>query len=213
LVRLTLGFMSMESLLRVPFIKSLEAERQKYNQTHHEPTTHQLKRFSVYCQLLKQDPQLLGDKKRSARSRIKTTRENLSRVSRLSSSIFVLCCFVVGPTELGSKSYLELIPKLRDWWGCVEHPKALIDKARVYCEAEDIEYVGNGELQRYILIVINLHSTQIKTQIPRKPKVRQPQRALRKAQFSCTGMTYHCFKSAFSQANHLTKPSISPLAI
>lgn len=144
----------MESLLRVPFIKSLEAERQKYNQTHHKPTTHQLKRFSVYCQLLKQDPQLLGDKKRSARSRIKTTRENLSRVSRLSSSIFVLCCFVVGPTELGSKSYLKLIPKLRDWWGCVEHPKALIDKARVYCEAEDIEYIGNSELQRYILIVI-----------------------------------------------------------
>lgn len=205
--------MKMESLLRVPFIKALEAERQKYNKSHHEPTTHQLKRLSFYCQLLKQDPQLLGDKKRSARSRIKTTRENLSRISRFSSSVFVLCCFVVGPTELGSKSYLELIPKLRDWWGCVEHPRALIEKARVYCETEDIEYVGNGELQIYILMAINLHSTQIKTQIPGKPKVTQPQRALRKAQFSYTGMTYQCFKSAFSQASHPTKPSISPLAI
>ena len=136
----------MGTLLQDPFIKPFEEERQKYSRDHHEPTTHQLNRFSIYCELLRQDPELRNDKKSSTRSRKKTARENLLKISRLSSSIFTLCCFLVVTTELGSKSYLEIIPKLRDWWGSVKHPKALADKARVLCEIEGIEYVETGEI-------------------------------------------------------------------
>lgn len=128
------------------FIKPFEEEREKYSRGHHEPTTHQLNRFSIYCELLRQDPELLNDKKSSTRSRKKITRENLLKISRLSSSVFTLCCFLVVTTELGSKSYLEIIPKLRDWWRSVKHPKALADKARVLCEVEGIEYVETGEV-------------------------------------------------------------------
>ncbi|KAJ5365331.1 hypothetical protein N7517_008217 [Penicillium concentricum] len=131
----------MGTLLRDPFINPFEEERQKYSGDHHEPTTHQLNRFSIYCELLRQDPELLNDKKSSTRSRKKIARENLLKISRLSSSIFALCCFLVATTELGSKSYLEIIPKLRDWWGSVKHPKALADRARVLCEIEGVEYV------------------------------------------------------------------------
>lgn len=137
----------MTALLQDPFIKPLEEERQKYNGTRHEPTTHQLNRFSFYCQLLKEGPLVLNDKKSSSTlSRRKITRENLSKISILSSSVFVLCCFRTATTELGSKSYLEIILKLRDWWESVEHPKALADRASIICEIEGIEYVETGEL-------------------------------------------------------------------
>ena len=136
----------MATFLQDPFIEPLEDERQKFNSGDHEPTTHQLNRFSICCQLLKQNPESLNDKKStSTRSRRKITRENLSKISSLGSSIFVLCCFCVATSDLGSKSYLEFIPKLRNWWKCVEHPKALADKARLLCEIEGIEYVETGK--------------------------------------------------------------------
>ena len=141
----------MGTLVQDPFIKPFEEERQKYSTGHHEPKTHQLNRFSIYCDLLRQDPELINDKTSSTRSRKKTTRENLLKISRLSSSIFALCCFLVVTTELSSKSYLEIIPKLRDWWRSVKHPKALADKARVLCEIEGVEYVETGK-------VLSIHS-------------------------------------------------------
>lgn len=67
-------------------------------------------------------------------------------MSSLSSSIFALCCFLVVTTELGTKTYLEMIPNLRDWWGSVKHPKTLADKARVTCEIEGLEHVETGEI-------------------------------------------------------------------
>jgi hypothetical protein len=139
-------FSNMETLLRHPFIEPFEEERQKYNRDHHEPTTHQLNRFSIYCELLRQDPELLNEKKSSTRSRKKAARENLLKISRLSSSIFTLCCFLMVTTELGSKSYLEIILKLREWWRSVKHLKALVDKARILCEIEGVEYVETGEI-------------------------------------------------------------------
>lgn len=132
-------------LLQNPFIRPLEEERQKYSRSDHEPTTRQLNRFSTCCHLLKQDLQVFSEKKSSTRQRKLTAQENLLKISKLSSSIFVLCCFLVTTTEFGSKSYLELIPKLRDWWKCVKHPEALAVEARVLCELEGIEYVENGE--------------------------------------------------------------------
>lgn len=42
--------------------------------------------------------------------------------------------------------FVQLIPKLRDWWGSVKHTKALADKARVTCEIEGLEYVETGEI-------------------------------------------------------------------
>lgn len=140
----------MATLLQDQFIKRLEEERQKYTTGHHEPTTHQLNRFSICCQLLKQDLQVFGDKKSSTRYRKKTAQETLSKISKLSSSVFVLCCSLVMTTEFGTKSYLEIIPKLRDWWKYVEHPDALAVKARVLCEMEGIEYVENGRYTKAI---------------------------------------------------------------
>lgn len=136
----------MAALLRDPFIVPLEEERQKFNSSHHEPTIRQLKRFGRCAHHLKQNPESLKDKKKSSRSREKIAREILSEISSLSSSIFVLCCFRVALTELSSKSYLAIIPKIREWWKRVEHPKALADKARDLCEIEGIRYVETGKL-------------------------------------------------------------------
>lgn len=107
-------FLNIGTLLRDPFIKPFKEERQKYYRDHHEPKTHQLNRFSIYYKLLRQDPELLNDKKSSIRSRKKIARENLLKISRLSSLIFTLYYFLIVITELGSKSYLEIIPKLQD---------------------------------------------------------------------------------------------------
>lgn len=146
-------------MIHIHLLRFWKRKDEKFNSGHHEPTSHQLSRFSICCQLLKQNPESLNDNKSSSTcSRQKTARENLSKISSLSSSIFVLCCFRLAKTELGSKSYLEVIPKLRNWWDCVEHPTALADKVRLLCEIEGIEYVQTGEYTFYVLKFTTLHT-------------------------------------------------------
>lgn len=123
-----------------PLIAQLDEERQKYHNENHEPTTHQLNRFSASCQVLKEDIQALRQNKTSTRQRKLTARENLERISNLSSSVFVLYSFFVTVTETGKKSYLEIVPKLRTWWETVVHPKRLLEKARIFYELEGLEY-------------------------------------------------------------------------
>ncbi|PGG95240.1 hypothetical protein AJ80_10000 [Polytolypa hystricis UAMH7299] len=128
--------------LQDPLIKLLEEERQKYNNETHEPTTSQLKRFRTSCQLLKEDLQALRQSTKSTtHKRRSTARENLKIISELSSSVFALYSFFVTVSEIGKKSHLELIPKLRSWWESVEHPKRLLEKVQGFCQLEGIEYL------------------------------------------------------------------------
>ncbi|KAL3483000.1 hypothetical protein BJX62DRAFT_92051 [Aspergillus germanicus] len=129
---------------RDPLIAQLEEERQKYNDEAHEPSTLQLNRFSASCQLLKEDIQALRQNKSSTRQRKLTARENLEKISRMSSSVFALYSFFATVTETGKKSYLEIVPKLRSWWESVEHPKKLSEKVQTFCELEGIEYRETG---------------------------------------------------------------------
>lgn len=133
------------ALLQDPLIKLLEEERQKYYNDTHGPTTRQLKRFSASCQLLKEDLQVLHQNKSSTRQRKLTAQENLAKIANLSSSILTLYCFFVTITEVGSKSYLELIPKLRSWWESVEHPEKLVKIVQDLCEVEGIKYIETGK--------------------------------------------------------------------
>ncbi|OJD24299.1 hypothetical protein ACJ73_04345 [Blastomyces percursus] len=114
--------------------------KEYYNETH-QPTTHQLNRFSATCKLLKENLQVLRQNKSSTRQRKLTARENLEKISKLSSSVFALYSFLVTVSEIGQKSYLELIPKLRNWWRSVEHPERLLETVKDICELEGIEYV------------------------------------------------------------------------
>ncbi|OJD13574.1 hypothetical protein AJ78_05990 [Emergomyces pasteurianus Ep9510] len=129
------------ALRRDLLTKLLEEERQKYYNETHQPTTHQLNRFSATCKLLKENLQVLRQNKSSTRQRKLTARENLEKISKLSSSVFALYSFFVTVSEIGQKSYLELIPKLRNWWRSVEHPERLLETVKDICELEGIEYV------------------------------------------------------------------------
>jgi hypothetical protein len=136
------------ALLRDPEVMLLENERQKYCNETHEPTTHQLHRLSASCQLLKEDIHVLHQiKSSSTRQRKITAQINLEKISKLSSSVFTLYSFLVTTTEIGKKSYLELIPKLRSWWETVEHPKRLLEKVQLFCELEGIEYIETGRIE------------------------------------------------------------------
>lgn len=135
-----------------PLIKRLEDERQKYYSETHQPTTSQLNRFGAGCQLLKEDPQVLRQNKSSTRQRKSTAQYNLSKIARLSSSVFTLICFVIGFTELGSKSHLELNPKLRSWWENAARPKRLLKLVQEICDEEGIEYVETSKEDIYFLI-------------------------------------------------------------
>ena len=122
------------------FIGLLEGERRKFSQDNHEPSTHQLHRFSTCCKLLKQENIALSGRRSSTRHRRRTARDNLKKILSLSASIFTLCGFSVSSTDLARRSHLELIPKLQDWWRAVDHPSRLEAKAQRLCALEGIHY-------------------------------------------------------------------------
>jgi hypothetical protein len=188
------------ALLRDPEVMLLENERQKYCNETHEPTTHQLHRLSASYQLLKEDIHVLHQiKSSSTRQRKITAQINLEKISKLSSSVFTLYSFLVTITEIGKKSYLELIPKLRSWWETVEHPKRLLEKVQLFCELEGIEYIETGRIEAGTICSMN-DSLLIRPQYSH--------RKLFKGLCSYTVTRDRCSNSVFYQANNPIKRSI-----
>lgn len=94
----------------------------------------QLNAFQACSKLIKEQPlarMQITKKQRYGRLRGRTFL--LDVFHNLGPELFILCCLTISISELSRIGQKDAVPKLREWWKCVNHPRGLTEIAGTLC--------------------------------------------------------------------------------
>jgi hypothetical protein len=121
------------------FIRQLEIERQKFDDSTLTLAPKHIDAFNNWCDLLHESATSLKRKSKSTRSRRLKARDLISDIfSKLGPEVFLLCALATTITPLAGKSHSNLIADLQSWWKNVPHPQGLTQTASAICETNSI---------------------------------------------------------------------------